>query len=201
MPAAIPRLRLPLALLVLLALGCGRQPPHDSAAGEPPAATPDADVATTGEPAADGWQECTNEHGGFVVAYPRGWVVNDGSVVPACSLFDPAPFDVPPESEVPEDIAVSIHVADEAFETIAGSDFALRELEREEGQVAGRRAVVRLFEHTGEGLFDRGMRTQEYVVDWGGGRTLVAHSHSAGEPPFEQKRQVLAEMMQRLRPR
>lgn len=172
--------------VVLLAgtlAGCGAD--DDADAGMPA----DASVA---------WQECTNERG-FVASYPATWVTNDGSVTLACSLFHPEPFMVPEGSEIPEDIAVSMHVEYMAFDDVAGSDFGIRTLQREDTVVAGRRAVRRLVEHTGDGLYNRGLRTYAWFVEWGDGSTFIASSHDAGEPPFGEKRRVLDAMMGRLR--
>jgi hypothetical protein len=124
---------------------------------------------------------------------------NGGSVVPACTVFDPHDVNVPPASELPAEIAIVIDVEDRAFDEVAGGDFALEVVEREPVQVAGRRGVRRLVEHTGEGLFDRGMRSYEYVVDWGDGRTLVAQTNDVGTPDFDERRCILDDMMQRLR--
>jgi hypothetical protein len=146
------------------------------------------------------WQRCTHESGGFTVEYPLDWRTNDGSVMPACSLFDPFAIEVPVGSELPADIAIVIGVEQVSSGEIAGSTFGLRELEREEVQVAGRRAVRRLVEHTGDGLWDRGMRSWSYIVPWADGRTLLAESHDVGEQSFTEKRRVLDEMMRRLRP-
>jgi len=178
--------------------GCG--PETTRTGGDPATAEPvdAADVRAVPEGGAER-QSCVNHAGGFAVEYPAGWHTNDGSVMPACSLFDPQPMEVPPASELPEDIAVAIQVQEVAFETVAGASFGVRIIEREEREVAGRRAVRRLVEQTGEALLDAGIRTYEYVVDWGDGRTLTAHSHDVGEPDFATKRRELDAMMASLR--
>jgi hypothetical protein len=145
-----------------------------------------------------GWQECRHE-AGHVVSYPAGWVTNDGSVMAECSLFDPRRFTVPEASEVPEDIAVSIHVDEVPYDRVIASDFAISVLDVEDVTVAGRRGVRRLVEHTGDALYERGMQSWEYIVDWGDGGTLIASSHNVGEPDFAEKRRVLDAMMERLR--
>jgi hypothetical protein len=45
--------------------------------------------------------------------------------------------------------------------------------------VAGRQAMRVESEATGEGLADRGMRSLRYVIDLGGGRSLIASTHDA----------------------
>jgi hypothetical protein len=174
--------------LCALAAGCRT----DTAPGD---AAPPAPVDETPQPAA--WQRCTFEPAGIAVEYPADWQTNDGSVMPACSLFDPQPIDVPWASELPADIAVAIHLQDVAFERATGT-FGLRVISSEERRVAGRPAVQRLVEQTGDGLLDAGIRTYQYLIDWGDGRTLSAHSHDVGAPDFATKRRVLDEMMARL---
>jgi hypothetical protein len=193
--AAAPQRLAGLVTACVLAAGCQ----HDQvrSAGEPPADT----GAAAGQPVArDGtaWQRCTHAASGLIVEFPGGWHTNDGSVMPACTLFDPQPIAVPPASEVPEDIAVMISVEDVAFERIATSTFGLRVLSREELQLAGRRAIRQHVEHTGDGLLDAGVQSWQYIVAWDDGRTLTAHSHDVGDPDFATKRRVLDEMISRL---
>lgn len=188
---------LPLATLLLLT-ACDARPQADLPRADLPPAQTDTLAAIDGN---GDWQQCDNEHAGVVVSFPAGWRTNDGSVMPACSLFDPEPFVVPVASEIPEDIAVSITAQEVAFEVVAGSTFGLRVISSERRDVAGRNGITRLVEHTGEGLHDRGLQSWQYIVDWGGGRTLIAESHSAGEPPFDAKRRALDAMMHRLQPR
>jgi hypothetical protein len=149
-------------------------------------------------PPALAWQQCTSTEGGYVAEYPAAWHTNDGRVMSPCALFDPQPIEVPPASELPSDIAVAIFVHHVPFETVASASMGVRVIASDDRQVAGRRAVRRLLEQTGEGLLDAGMRTMDYVVDWGDGRTLTAHSHDAGDPDFDTKQQVLDAMMARL---
>jgi hypothetical protein len=147
------------------------------------------------------WEHCVHDPGGYAVSYPAGWLVNDGSVTPVCSLFDPARVTVVEGSEFPEDIAVSLHVEAVPFDSIVAADFGMRILSQDSLELMGQRAIRRLFEHTGDGLYDRGLVTWQYVVDRGDGTTFIATSHNAGEPAFAEKRQVLDRMMQALRRR
>jgi hypothetical protein len=183
----------------VLVTACGGETPRQERPGADAApAAGDGPPAAGHDPA---WQECSNESGGFIASYPTGWETNDGAVMPACSLFDPEPFTVPYATEVPEDIAVVIHVDDVNFHDVVDSGFGIRIESREETRVAGHLAVRQLIEHTGDGLHDRGLQSWQYIVDWAPGRTLFAVSHSAGEPAFAEKRRVLDAMMERLRHR
>lgn len=186
-------------LAVLTACGTdGTDRPAGSAGGN---AGVGADTGAAGPDTlqdAGGWQECRHA-AGYVARYPADWVTNDGSVMPPCALFDPEPFTVPPASEVPEDIAVTIHVDEVSYDDVAGSDFAIDILESDDVTVAGMPGVRRLVEHTGAALYEAGMQSYEYIVDWGDGRTLIAVSHDVGQPDFSEKRRVLDAMMERLR--
>jgi hypothetical protein len=185
--------RVLLLTLCSAAQGCGGNAPPPDTQQQPSAQTP-ADGAGAE------WQECIHGQGGFSVAFPVGWQTNDGSVMPPCVLFDPAAIEVPYASELPADIAVGIHLEEVDYNRIAGETFGIRLLSSEEVVVAGRPGLRRLVEQTGEGLLDAGLRSWQYIADWGDGRTLLAVSHDVGEPAFEVKRRVLDEMMARLQP-
>jgi hypothetical protein len=140
-------------------------------------------------------QRCTNTQSGFSVSYPAGWSTNDASVLPICSAFDSAPFEVPPQSEMPFDIAIVIGAQDVPFAADVTSNQFERVLSSEKTTIAGRKAVRVEAEATGEGLADRGMRSLRYVLDLGEGRTLVATTNDAG-PSYTQEKEILSRMME-----
>lgn len=181
------------ALAAFLAAGCttGDDAPAADAAAAPDTIAPaDAQGGPT--------QTCTNAEAGFRVDYPADWHTNDGSVMPACSLFDPQPITVPPASEIPQDIAVSIGREQVAFGVAAGEDIGRRVLTADTTRIDGRTAVRMESEATGEGLYDAGMLSYSWVVDLDDA-VLIAQSHDAGEPDFAAKKSVLDRMMQSLR--
>jgi hypothetical protein len=197
-----------LVMLCSMVCGCSRgdarrddvQPAADVAPTDSPYAP--AGAAAPGSSAEFApWQQCVHGQGGFTVNFPAGWHTNDGSVMDPCVLFDPSAIEVPYASELPADIAVGVHLEEVSYERVAGETFGIVVLSREELPVAGRRGQRRLVEHTGDGLFDAGVRSWQYIADWGDGRTLIAVSHGVGEPDFETRRRVLDEMMVRLQPR
>jgi hypothetical protein len=179
--------------MCLLLASCRGDVPPPGAGAPADARSPAADAV-----AGAAWQRCTNTAGGFSAEFPADWQTNDGSVMPPCTLFDPQEILIPEASELPADIAVGIHVQDVAFDRVAESTFGIRLLSSEARTVAGRPGMRRLTEQTGDGLLDAGVRSWEYVVDWGDGRTLLAVSRDVGVPDFELKRRVLDEMMHRL---
>ena len=168
------------AFSILLALACSRAALQTAS----PQPQPEALALT---------QRCTNALAGFTVSYPRGWQTNDGSVIPACSAFHPESFEIPRESELPFEIAVTIGREDAPFTAEIASNQFETVLSSERVQVAGRDAVRVEVEATGEGLADRGMRSVRYLVDLEGGRTLVATTHDAGGD-YQRKRQILDRM-------
>lgn len=143
-------------------------------------------------------RQCGNPAGGYIVRYPTAWHVHDGEVVAPCSLFHPEPFEVPPFSEVPMEIAISISVQSVPFDSVLTGDRGRRDLSREPTRVGGRQAVRIESETTGEGLYDAGIRYYHYLVEVGDG-TLIATTYDAGSLAFERKRAVLDAMMGSLR--
>lgn len=140
-------------------------------------------------------QRCTNPQTGISISYPAGWLTNDGDVMPPCSAFDPRAVDLPRESEIPFDIAVTLGVEENPFDPDVASNEWERVVSVEPATVAGRRAIRVETEATGQGLADRGMRSLRYVVDIGDRRTLVASTHDAGRE-YETNKNVLARMVQ-----
>lgn len=163
------------------------QPPQPATATAPAPSAANAPAALS--------QRCTNTKYGISVAYPAGWHTNDGSVIPACSVFDPAPIEVPPQSEIPFGLAVILGLETGPVDQLTQSSQWERVLSSAPLTVNGR-AVTRVeVEATGEGLADRGLRTTRYVIDLGGGRSLVASTHAVDDG-YEQNKQVLQKMVE-----
>lgn len=179
----MPALFLPLA-------GC------ESAPEAPPPAPPAVEAASP-EPAGAGTVECYNRVVGYTVRYPADWHVNPGEVLPDCSVFDPEPIDLPVGSEIPTDLAIVITRERVPFDTVSAEGPFRDDLLRQPVQVAGRRALQVEGLSTGDGLYDRGLRSYQYFIDLGGA-TLVATTFDSGALDFERKRGVLDAMMQAL---
>ncbi|HEY0143964.1 MAG TPA: hypothetical protein VGF48_23965 [Thermoanaerobaculia bacterium] len=154
--------------------------------------TPPAEAAV---PAINLSQRCTNTQHGFSVSYPAGWQTNDGSVLPACSAFDPRPISMPRDSELPFEIAIVLDVEKVAVDELTRSTQWERVLSSEQTTIGGRKAFRVEVEATGEGLADRGMRSLRYVIDLGGGRTLIGATHGVN-PSYEGNKNVLARMVE-----
>ena len=173
------------SMLLAFLAGCSQAPTPR------PSATP---AASTG---GDQTKRCSNTTYGFSVSYPEAWRTNDGSVLPACSAFDPHPLVIPRDSEIPFELAVVFMAQQVPFQPTATSSQFERVLSSERLKVAGRNSLKVEVEATGEGLADRGMRSVRYEIDLGKGRTLVAVTHDANEA-YVRNREILSRMVQTL---
>jgi hypothetical protein len=180
-------LRLALVATILLFAACEPRPP---AAQE----TDARDQHTSGNDVVATVERCRNPEAGYSVAYPADWRVSTGETMPPCSAFDPEPLVIPPDSEVPADIAVVIGLAGVPFETVAHETMGERVLSREETTVGGHQAVRIESVTTGEGLFDAGLHGTRYVIDLGD-RVLVAETRDVGEPDYAEKQRALEAMV------
>jgi hypothetical protein len=181
------------SVAVLIVAACARE------SSDPPRGLAQADTgrSVTAGSVMEHTVECVNRVHGYAVRYPAGWHVNTGDVVAPCSLFDPGPIEVPRDSEIPVSIAVMIGVEPVAFATLTGDVLGRREVSRQSLMVQGREAMRIDGESTGEGLYDRGIRSYEYFVALGDS-TLTAATYGVGSLPLERKRLILDAMMETL---
>ncbi len=138
--------------------------------------------------------ECVDRVEGYSVAYPARWQTNTGEVLGPCSIFHPDPFEIPRDSEMPVELAVTIGFENMPFAELTGEMPGRREISRERTTVDGRAAVRMVSESTGDGLHERDLRAYQYFVDLGD-ETMVATTYDAGEPTFERRRRILDAMM------
>lgn len=179
-----PMLRRALVLTCLLAAACADPAPPASKPVPAPASPSGVELT----------QRCSNARYRFSVSYPAGWSTNDGSVLPACSVFHPAPIEIPRESELPFELAVVIGVEETAFDPAVRSSQWERVISSQRSVIGGRNAVRVESEATGEGLAERGMRSVRYVLDLGDGRTLVATTNATSDA-YARNQEVLARMV------
>lgn len=190
-------------LVVVVAAACapgdGGSPPQDSPSPSPGVTASPTDGVTLGA-------TCANPQLGYGIDYPAGWAVNDGGVLPACSLFDPSSVEVEPATEIPPSIAIAIRGSDPPFDRLATPTGDVQDgietVERTQTTVGDRDAVKVLFEATEDAaLLEPGTRGYRYLIDLGdpepiaAASTLVAVVYDAGETDFDRKRQVLDAMM------
>jgi len=182
----------PAVALLLAPSACG-----GGSEGQPATVTQTVVETETTETEASGAGElaerCENPDAGYAVRYPAGWHTNDGSATAPCSFFHPEGFELPEASEPPPR-AVSISREPVAFADVTRESPATRVVASEEVGVAGRPALRRETESTGDGLLPAGVRSLEYLVDLEG-ETLVAATRSQGGLDFERNGEVLQEMV------
>lgn len=184
------------ALLALTfgAAACERPAPSDRPTRD---TAPETATGVAADPAMEQTTECVNRIEGYMVEYPATWHVNTGEILGPCSLFDPDPIEVPRDSEIPLEIAITIDFEPVPFATLTGEVLGRRDLSREQTTVDGREAMRIECESTGEGLHDPGIRSYQYFVDLGD-TTMIATTYGAGSLPLERKRRILDAMMARL---
>ncbi|MCF6744853.1 hypothetical protein E9529_11290 [Blastococcus sp. KM273128] len=127
---------------------------------------------------------------GYAVSYPESWEVNPGTEVPACSLFSPDSFEVPPATDA-RVAPISVRVEGIPFDRLVTTGRG-EELSREELTIDGRPAVRVERVTAGEGLWPQGLPVTRVVVDLGAddesSRALVLNT--VGLPRFDYPRNV-----------
>ena len=73
-----------------------------------------------------------------------------------------------------------------------------RVLSTERLTVDGRPALRVEAEASGEGLAPRGMRSLRYVIDLGGGKSLIASTHDTDAGKYESEKRILGVMVESL---
>lgn len=138
---------------------------------------------------------CAGPEGRYEVRYPAGWHTDPGR---GCSIFGEEP--VEESTGGPGVGAVAIDVAPVALD-VATDPSGVRVLSTERVTVAGRPALRRLEEGTGEAVLPKGVRRYSYFLDLGDA-VLVASTtgppergEAGGDAGFERRRRVLDAMM------
>jgi len=139
-------------------------------------------------------QSCTHEERGVTVnvRYPQGWHANDPAVQ-ACTAFDPEPFTLQPNTQIPRDLAVLLFVEPLGFDQ-AVNPTGLRVDEQRSLTVDGRRAVRQVVTTTGEGLGPAGQQATRYVIDGGTDRSILATTWNVAGNDYGENVQVLDAM-------
>lgn len=191
-----------LTVVALVAIACGDGDVDTAANGTP---TGDATTPPPGETQTpDGengddiaWATCEHPEG-IQVSYPEGWHVNTGEILPACSAFDPEPFEVPEASEFLEAAAL-LSVEQVDFETITGPDARAGEVLDERDQLIDGQDALRIeTESTGDALLPAGLRSTRWFVLLGENTTLTMVTHQVEGNDYERNRRVLDQMAERL---
>ncbi len=185
-----------------------------TACGDGDADVPVEETATNGTPTDDGtspspdetqspdgddmaWATCEHPEG-IRVSYPEGWHVNSGATHPACSAFDPEPFEVPEATEF-LDAAALLSVEQVDFETITSPDARAGRVLNERDQLIDGQDALRIeSESEGDALLPEGLRSTRWFVLLGENRTLTLVTHQVEGADYERNRQILDQMAMRL---
>ena len=184
-----------IAVLPLLCLGFAGCRPSAPAAGPVNSGAPvNQPVSTAHAPASEQTVECQNEKLGFRVRYPAGWHANGRGPLPACSVFDPQPVQLPEASEVPYRLAVAFRIDERPFDVATGIPAGVEVLKRADLTVDGQPARLLETRQSEDHLPPQGGRAYRYFVNLGG-RTLIASTYDIGELDYATKRGVLDRML------
>lgn len=188
--------------IALVATACADgnvdEPVEETGANRTTSPSPGETPSPNGEDGDDiAWAAC--EHpGGIQVSYPEGWHVNSGGTLPACSAFDPEPFEVPEASEFLEAAAL-LSVEQVDFETITGPDARAGEVLNQRDQLIDGQDALRIeTESTGDALLPGGLRSTRWFVLLDDNRTLTLTTHQVEGNDYERNRRVLDQMAERL---
>lgn len=189
------------ALLVVGAVGWAV---HGLTRRDRPSATvvqPDVDPggtptkrATGNRPGAQLGGRCSDPDGLYAAAYPVGWHTNPGNVIPRCHAFDPKPIALQEGVGGRPVAAITIRTAPVPLEVGRKPGRAARQLSEQPTIVDGHDAVRQELESTGGAALPEGVRSYRYLVDLGE-RSLLAVTYDLGQPPFEEKKRILDEMI------
>lgn len=156
--------------------------PPTAASAAAPTASPDEPTAEptpapveSPTPPAEDVATCRSEVAGITVTYPATWSTIDAGSQWTCLLFDPAPIEILPDTELPQ-VAVTIYPQAQPYAEVR-NDFetaaAYRVISSDSGVVSGRDAIAYELENTGEGFYEKGLLQAVVVVDLGARGSLV----------------------------
>jgi hypothetical protein len=126
--------------------------------------------------------ECASPEG-YAIRHPESWSTNPGDVVPACSLFDPEPFEVP-EGTDERVAAVGVFVDPVPFAEAAAPEDD-RDADRAVTAVDGLQAVRLEYQADGDGLWPAGTPITRYAVDVSSDEAETLHLDTIGLAQFD----------------
>lgn len=151
--------------------------PSDTASPSEGASAGASASPSTGETAVIDGTTCTNPRLGYQVSFPEGWNTNaeETDTVPACSLFDPEPVEVPEDGDTEPTAAVTLFIDPVPFADVASppGDADAASLERFVTTVSARKAFLQVNAEGGDNS-DQGSIASLYAIDIGDEQTLFA---------------------------
>lgn len=138
--------------------------------------TPPVPTTTTPVAPAVDLLACENEFYNYRLEYPASWYAELDDPYWECGLFDPLPFELVPDSELPS-VAIALYVVPGSYDENrsivaepAGDTLIAMSQQRD---LPGRRVLCGVIEATGDGYYDAGTLRLSCLVDWSLDTVLV----------------------------
>ena len=181
------RLLTAITALLLVTATCGSDEqvgPATDTTSEGATSTSERDTTTSSSLPGGELSACENPEG-FTISAPADWATNAGDVVPACSQFNPEPFDVPRGTDE-RVAAIAAYVDPVPFATAAEPDENGEE-DRAVTTIDGRQAVRISGESSGDGLYPAVTPMTSYLIDVTpeGGEPATLFVNTIGTAPFD----------------
>ncbi|MDX1658281.1 MAG: hypothetical protein R3343_05630 [Nitriliruptorales bacterium] len=199
-PAPRPALAGAVAVTVAVLAGAIFMLAQDRSSDTPPVATPTTIEATPSPGAGEASPgmtlaaSCTGGDGLFTIDYPEDWHTDDAGSGGGCEVFDDEPVNLEGSVGGGPLGAVTVRALPVDLETAADPGRENRELSSRSTTVAGRSAVVALWESTGAAALPEGVRSYRYLVDLGD-RTLMLVTYDVDTSDFDGRRRLLDAMV------
>lgn len=131
----------------------------------------------------EGWATCTDEGQGYEIGYPEDWQSDAQGLEDECRLFDPEPFEIEPQTELPV-TAMMVHRARLSFERAVEEwfDEDLYDIKIEEETTVDGNDAIRYERTQREGLlYPEGTTFYGYLIDHEGRAFYVQTVEIPGE--------------------
>lgn len=195
-----------LVIALIVVAGSGDRKATTTTASSTPTSTRSSAPTTASEPSTSApsntlpggialTKECASPEYGFVVSYPDTWFAEESFPGWQCGLFDPEPFVVTPNSEIPP-VDVVVSVAEFPFnQSVAQyTDPAAAELlASTDLEIDGHHAVAVEIATTQEVMLPAGTLRYAVLVDWND-RTLVVETNDVDAVDYTIDKQVVRGM-------
>lgn len=136
---------------------------------------------------------CTDPEGQVTVAYPEDWHTPESGEPGACRFFGQEDFEVDAAVGGAPLAELEVAVEPTPFEEVATAGVSFDELEREELDIADRRALRQRLEVTGEATLPEGVLVERVLVDLDGATLmLTVQDEDAGY--LDERRPLLEQM-------
>lgn len=181
---------------VVLITGPESGPSEELADRDPP-----ADITVEPDPEPDDGSDagielaasCTGPEGQVTVAYPEDWHTPESGEPGACRYFGEEDFEIDPAVGGAPLAELEVAVEPAPFDRVAAGGISLEELEREELDIGGRRALRQRLEANGEAALPAGMLIERILVELDG-NTLILRVHDEEAGPLDEHRPLLEQM-------